>query len=199
MQIMYNRSMTEIPLYFGSPNFSTIFEEANYFQQKEVKLLHLGAFTGHGTRWMLERVNGTCVDVDTWKGSKSSEGHLDGIKHNHDNFYTDEVEKQYDETTSGLAAIKFKGTTVDFFKQNTKTFDFIYIDASHKKIDVSVDLEESWKILNKNGIIACDDYLWELDSDPELIPHYAINEFIENHKEEIEVLINNYQLWFKKL
>jgi hypothetical protein len=55
-------------------------------------------------------------------------------------------------------------------------------------------------VLNPNGVIACDDYIWHLKSgNPELIPHYAINEFVEKHANEIEVLIKNSQLWFKKL
>jgi predicted O-methyltransferase YrrM len=194
----------DIPIYFENSQehhgfFTKAFEEQNYFKDKTIKILHLGAYTGHGTKWMLERVDGTCIDVDTWEGSKSSEGHLDGAKYGHDAFYTDEVEKLYDETVSGLPTIKFKGPTTDFFKQNTETFDFIYIDASHKKADVAIDLEESWKILNDNGIIACDDYLWEMDEDPELIPHYAIKEFAESHAAEIEILIDGFQFWFKKV
>jgi predicted O-methyltransferase YrrM len=191
----------EIPIYFNygldhHGNFPKIFEELRPFGDNKISILHLGAYTGHGTKWMLERVNAGCIDVDTWQGSKRSEGHLD---FKHDIFYTDEVENLYDETVSGFPAIKFKGTTADFFKQNKETFDFIYVDASHKKTDVALDLEESWKVLNDGGIIACDDYLWEMHEGPEHIPHYAIKEFVEQNKEKIEILIDNYQLWFKKV
>jgi predicted O-methyltransferase YrrM len=195
--------MTEIPIYFNfglyhHRNFIHIFEELNYFKDKEIKILHLGAYTGHGTKWMLERMNGSCIDVDTWAGSTGDDGHLD----KHEEFYDSRVEKLYDEQTAGLNTIKFKGTTADFFKQNNQNFDFIYIDASHKKSDVAADLNESFKLLNINGIIACDDYLWNVENltiSRDLIPHEAINEFIENHKEKIEILANNYQLWFKKI
>lgn len=190
----------DIPIYFtytleNHNSFSKIIQDYNYFGNKEISILHLGAYTGHGTRWLLEHVNGKSTDVDTWEGSKSSEGHLDS----HDDFYNNEVEKLYDEVVSGLPVTKFKGTTSEFFAQNKATFDFIYIDASHKKKDVASDLEESWKILNPEGIIACDDYLWEIDQDPELIPHYAIKEFSDAHMAEIEVLVDGYQYWFKKI
>lgn len=193
--------MTEIPIWFeyAKRNFSKFFEEINYFNNKEIKILHLGAYTGHGTRWMLERVAGTCVDVDPWRWPIYE---TDSFDHKiFDRFYQPEaVEKIYDEQTAGLSTTKFKGTTKDFFAQNTETFDFIYIDASHRKSDVEYDLAESWKILNSNGVIACDDYTWYLqEGDPELIPHFAINEFIEKHANEVEVLIKNSQLWFKKL
>lgn len=178
-------------------NFVYVFEELNYFENKEIKILHLGAYTGHGTKWMLERVKGFCIDVDTWTGSVTSDGHLD----KHEDFYDSRIEKLYDEQTSGLPTTKFKGTTSDFFKQNKETFDFIYIDASHKKSDVAFDLSESFKVLNIGGVIACDDYLWNSDDlsiSRDLIPYEAIKEFVESNRENIEILVDNYQLWFKK-
>lgn len=189
--------MTRIPIWFdyAKYNFEHFFKEINYFDNKKIKILHLGAYTGHGTRWMLEHVDGTCIDVDTWEGSMSLKGHLD----NHETYWTEAVEALYDQTVSGLPTKKFKGMTKDFFAQNTEMFEFIYIDASHKKADVAVDLEESWKILNFQGVIACDDYLWHLGDDSELIPHYAIKEFADSHAEEIEILIDNDQFWFKKV
>jgi predicted O-methyltransferase YrrM len=192
----------DIPIYFIQgldlhKNFLYFFEELKYFNNKTIKILHLGAYTGHGTRWMLERVDGSCIDVDTWAGSKAEDGHLD-----HHEFYDDRIEKMYDEQTAGLDTTKFKGTTAEFFVQNKETFDLIYIDASHKKADVALDLEESFKILNDGGVIACDDYLWTIDVpdvDRSLIPQDAIDEFLTANKDRIEVLINNYQLWFKKV
>jgi hypothetical protein len=157
---------------------------------------------------MLERVDGTCVDVDTWAGSTTEDGHLDS----HEDFYDDRVEKMYDEQTAGLPTTKFKGATAEFFAQNKEKFDFIYIDASHKKADVALDLEESFKILNPGGVIACDDYLFGLHSgdgkldlslletaNKDLIPYEAINEFVSSNSNKVEIIINNYQLWFKKV
>jgi hypothetical protein len=192
----------EIPVYFNfgldhHRNFPYFFNELNYFGDKEIKVLHLGAYTGHGTRWILENSNASCVDVDTWAGSKDEDGHLDGHE-----FYDDRVERMYDEQTAGLPTTKFKGTTLEFFAQNKETFDFIYIDASHKKSDVALDLEESFKILNSGGVIACDDYLWTMyleHVERDLIPQDAIDEFVSANDKKIEVIVNNYQLWFKKI
>ena len=47
----------------------------------------------------------------------------------------------------------FCGTTNDFFKQNDKTFDAIFIDADHSFESVLMDLSNSVKVLNKGGII----------------------------------------------
>jgi predicted O-methyltransferase YrrM len=193
--------MAEIPIWFEytKHNFEHFFKKNNYFKNAKIKILHLGAYTGHGTRWMLEHSNGACVDVDPWMWPIYEPDSFDHKAF--EVFYEpDVIEKIYDEQTLGLPATKFKGTTKEFFAQNKKTFDFIYVDASHRKSDVEYDLAESWKVLNPNGVIACDDYIWHLKSgNPELIPHYAINEFVEKHANEIEVLIKNSQLWFKKL
>lgn len=190
----------DIPIYFNESqealaSFTKIFEEQDHFKGKTISILHLGAYTGHATKWMLEHVNGRSIDVDTWAGSTVSDGHLD----NHQEFYDNRVEALYDETVSGLPVTKFKGTTQEFFAQNKETFDFIYVDASHKRSDVALDLQESWKILNTGGIMACDDYMWNMSYDSSLIPHYAIKKFATYHAAEIEILIDGYQFWFKKI
>jgi predicted O-methyltransferase YrrM len=197
----------DVPIYFeglyhdGNSNFAKIFEKENHFKDKTIKILHLGAYSGHGTKWMLERVSGSCIDVDLWRRPLENDSSISDKYYKE--FYNDtNVESLYDQTVDGLPTTKFKGTTKEFFAQNKETFDFIYIDASHKKSDVAADLNESFKLLNVNGIIACDDYLWNVENltiSRDLIPHEAINEFIENHKEKIEILANNYQLWFKKI
>jgi hypothetical protein len=191
-----------IPNWFDGvkDNFKYIFLENNYFNNKNIKMLQLGAFAGHASNWLGNNVIGTLMDVDTWNGSQKKDGHIDN--HGHLNF--NEVEDHHAKLTKGLNVSKFKGTTQDFFKQNKETFDFIYIDASHKKKDVMFDLENSFKILNINGIIACDDYIWNINLNPELIPHYAIKEFVEKNKNSIEVLqikssSSGLQLWFKKV
>ena len=47
----------------------------------------------------------------------------------------------------------FLGTTDDFFKQNTRTFDVIYIDAYHEYSQVNKDFENAVEALNPDGII----------------------------------------------
>jgi len=51
----------------------------------------------------------------------------------------------------------FLGTTDEFFKQNTKTFDMIFIDADHKFESAKSDFNNSLQILNKGGIILIHD------------------------------------------
>lgn len=203
-----NVSTWGLPIYFESKivlrNFKKIFELNKYFDGvQNFNMLHLGAYTGHATKWVLDRVSGRAVDVDTWIGSLSSEGHLD----NHEIFYSERIENIHDALVNDLSVTKFKGTTKEFFVQNKEKFHFVYIDASHKKEDVAHDLEESFKVLLRGGIIGCDDYQWRTDKDPwnsqtdryDLIPHEAINEFIAKKSNDLKIIINNYQLWFIKI
>lgn len=52
-----------------------------------------------------------------------------------------------------IAGKFFLGTTDDFFKLNTDTFDIIFIDADHSFESVKKDFNNSLNILNKYGLI----------------------------------------------
>ena len=49
-------------------------------------------------------------------------------------------------------------TSSEWFKQNTETYDWVYIDGLHTHDGCLHDLRESWKIIKKDGILFGDDY-----------------------------------------
>lgn len=51
----------------------------------------------------------------------------------------------------------YQMSTDDFFKINKDTFDIIFIDANHTEQFLSRDIQNSLKILNKNGLIILHD------------------------------------------
>lgn len=53
----------------------------------------------------------------------------------------------------------FRGTSDDFFKQNTGKFDVIFIDGLHYAHQVLSDIKNSLLVLNEGGIIVCHDML----------------------------------------
>lgn len=78
----------------------------------------------------------------------------------------------------------------EFWKNNTKNFDMIYVDGSHLYKDVYSDLYEAWKVLNKKGILMIDD--WDhkknnvaSDSEVEYGVSLACFEFWRDHINEI--------------
>jgi len=51
----------------------------------------------------------------------------------------------------------FTGSTDDFFSQNTKKFELVFIDADHSHEQVIKDIENSLSALAPNGTIVCHD------------------------------------------
>ena len=83
----------------------------------------------------------------------------------HPNLNFNQIEKNFDANTVNLNIKKFKMFSSDFFKNNNKNFDLIYIDGSHVSDDVFFDSIESFKILNKNGILLFDDFFGQVKFD----------------------------------
>ena len=85
---------------------------------------------------------------------------------------------------------KFKMSSNKFFHQNKNMFDLIYVDGDHSSDQVYMDINNSWKILNKNGILILDDYLWWFYKNLKMNPSTAINNFIkENYKEFSNLIV----------
>ena len=53
--------------------------------------------------------------------------------------------------------VNYKMTSDEFFKTNTKKYDFIFIDGLHTAFQVSKDIYNSISCLKSNGIIMLDD------------------------------------------
>ncbi len=67
---------------------------------------------------------------------------------------------------------------------NLKNIDFIFIDGGHDYKTVKNDLEQSFKIINKNGTILCDD--WNLSQ--ALGVREAIKDFSKEKKINFEIV-----------
>ena len=57
--------------------------------------------------------------------------------------------------------IQYVMTSDEFFEQNTKNFDIVFIDGLHLDHQVKKDVENSLKFLNENGTIVLHDCLPE--------------------------------------
>jgi hypothetical protein len=89
---------------------------------------------------------------------------------------------------------------INMITENKIKFDFIYVDGSHKCLDCHYDLLLSWLLLKKNGILAIDDVVWNLNTDiPLNIPYYACMHFFEKYKDEYEIISDKYRVFLKKL
>ena len=91
---------------------------------------------------------------------------------------------------------------LDMNRKNMK-YDFIYVDGSHRCLDVSTDLFLSWAMLEPGGILAIDDYLYTLEDDfninPLEYPFHGVNHFLDKYKKEMIVMEKGYRVFVKKI
>ena len=96
----------------------------------------------------------------------------------------------------------FNNTSDNFFVSNKEKFDIIYVDGWHEAPQVYKDINNSWNFLNINGIIICDDYFYGniTNNSDNNLPANAINKFIKEKKDKIEIIcVNNTQIFIKKI
>jgi predicted O-methyltransferase YrrM len=79
-------------------------------------------------------------------------------------------------------------------------YDFIYVDGSHLMLDCYLDLVLSWKILNKDGILAIDDYIYNIDNIDKLVsPFEGVNHFLKKYENEYILLNKGYRVFLQKI
>jgi len=87
-----------------------------------------------------------------------------------------------------------KITSDNFFENNSKRFNFIYIDGCHETEFINRDMENSFAFLEKNGIMWVDYY----GGGDGIIIKKTMNDFLEKYKEQYELIYKGYQLAIRK-
>jgi len=179
----------------------TFFEKTLKNLPKGSNLLEVGTFVGTGLVEMLNIVpESKAYVIDKWENY-----------HEHDN--TLGINTQVNKAEMA-ESVFYKNTfhlkdRITVMKGNSSdkllellmeqiSFNFIYIDGSHKCLDVFFDAVIAWKLLKIGGVIAFDDYLFN-KNDILNSPHDAINYFMETIKDNYILLESNYRLFLKKI
>ena len=186
-------------------NFSTVNQNHKWFCNnlnflsnsfKDViginNILEIGSYEGRSALFFLNNFKDSNIRcVDTWSGSDE-----------HDNFDFNMIEKNFDFNGSIFQSNnrleKFKMTSNKFFLNNSKKYDLIFVDGDHSSAQVKIDINNSWKVLNKGGYLILDDYMWWFYKDLKKNPSTSINNFIINHISEISSLKIWHQVIIKK-
>ena len=145
-------------------------------------ILEIGSYEGRSAIFFLKKFSNSNIRcIDTLSGSD---------EHNKSDFT--KIEKNFDLNTAQFQNSnrlhKYKMTSNDFFQSNNNKFDFIYVDGDHSAEQVYLDIVNSWKVLNKNGFLLLDDYMWWYYKDLKKNPSTPINKFIANNINEISFL-----------
>jgi predicted O-methyltransferase YrrM len=181
---------------------------SNFIQQASCEILEIGTYVGTSVIGMLQYLpNARATTIDTWisyvekeSGTETNTNALELIEQNN-------VEKIFYENLikSGLRekVTSIKGDSafvlIDLLKQNRK-FDFIYVDGSHKAIDCFTDCLLSWQMLNLNGIMAIDDYLYKISLKDEFENvQNGVDHFLEKIKRQYTILVKGYRIFIKKV
>ena len=165
-----------------------------FFLNKKLKkiknirnILEIGSYEGRSCIYFGKKfIDAKITCVDTWSGSDE-----------HLNIKFQEIENNFDKNILnhlGNDRVEKQKLSSDvFFKKNNKFYDLIYIDGDHQTDQVNKDINNAWSILNDGGYLILDDYTWWWYSDLNKNPASAINNFIYNNINSIDV--ENLIIW----
>lgn len=150
-------------------------------------ILEIGSYEGRSCIFFCDKFrNAKITCVDTWSGSDE---HLKtkfiDIENNFNHNIINHMIKE--------RVNKIKLTSDNFFKKNNDFFDVIYVDGNHETDQVKKDIYNSWNALKKGGYLILDDYTWWWYKDLKKNPASAINNFIYDRLDEID--LNNLIIW----
>jgi predicted O-methyltransferase YrrM len=188
--------------------------------QEETHILEIGSFEGKSTVWFIDNLldnpksSITCIDPwisynqkhDSMNSYSEDLNSKEQFKNVLDGFvFTDEYQTflhNIQETTKPSQVNIIKGFSKSILPNlitESKKFDVIFIDGNHTAPCVLLDAVMSWELLNVNGYMIFDDYLWCMDLPETLRPKSAVDNFIKNYSDYLEVCFNDYRLAVKKI
>jgi len=135
---------------------------------KPKKCLEIGSYLGGSTVTILTKCpESTITCIDTWLGWAGNyitkEGRNEASIYLYQGYPTLFHRFKENMEIRGLGnrirAIPLPSSEAyEALKSNGDSFDFIYVDGSHRYRDVFYDLECYWNLLNPGGIMMLDDY-----------------------------------------
>lgn len=173
------------------PNwFKSVEKYFRHVPNVPLRALQIGTYTGDATEWLMDNCEIEYLDdVDTWEGSEE-------VAHDQIDFTS--VEDYYDSRFKDPRITKHKMTSDEFFNRPSRTYNFIYIDGDHTALQTALDGLNAFKLLEKGGVMAFDDYLWNYNGDRFLEPKRGVDGFLEVCKDQYTVIESGYQMWIEK-
>jgi len=171
-----------------------------HLRGKPVRILEIGVYKGEAMEkfaqvFLESNSEAEYYGIDTWEGSPE---------------YIEIDFKEIEKAALDRKEASPRKNNIHFIKKESVIalpeliikkiiFDIIYIDASHVAKDVLYDSTLSMKLLNINGIVIFDDYLWQKLEPVIFTPKPAIDSILNIFKDELNVLYMGYQVIAKKV
>jgi predicted O-methyltransferase YrrM len=162
-------------------------------KSKENKILEIGCFEGLSSVFFADNF------LDNLKSSLTCVDPFLTINNNdHSRFLQNNEEMNFDFNISVCKNSDkitiYKITSDTFFKNNNEKYNFIYIDGCHEPDFIKRDMENSFNILEKNGIMWMDDY----GGGDGIQIKNAMNQFLEKYNGQYKLIHMGYQLAIQK-
>lgn len=197
----------------GSPNFTTDWHSHNiplwrqaldrYKGQPGVQALEIGSYEGRSTIWLLENIlthETAHIDcIDTFEGSVEHE-RMGLDLTNLLNRFLSNTERY----TKKIRCFRGRSQDVlhgpDFGPYEMETYDFIYIDGSHKAADVLADAVLSFPLLKVGGLMIFDDYGWNGGGPTQFDnPKLGVDAFYSAYRNQLKRAHISYQAIFERV
>jgi predicted O-methyltransferase YrrM len=164
-----------------------------YLRGKPLSYLEVGSFEGQSAVWMLK-------SVLTHEGSSATL--IDSFEKD-DGFLDVELEQTFARNMltwmSKITVLRTRSlSALTRLYCNSRVFDVIYVDGSHRATHVLEDLCLSWNMLTPGGLLIADDYQWNGNPAPYGKPELAIDCFCKTYEPEVEVLHRGVQVFIRK-
>lgn len=166
--------------------------------KEPIKVLEIGTYTGISLINIVKLIpNSIGIGIDKWSNYNETEllDNIDELQVE-SSFYKNSKISELEDRIKGI-----KGDSTEVLIEmikNNESYDFIYVDGSHLLLDCYSDLILSWKLLNKGGVLAIDDYLYNSDSRVIDSPFEGINHFLNKFQKEIKILHKDYRVFLEK-
>lgn len=179
------------------------FEEALAIA-KPAHILEIGTFAGTSLIEMLRLCpTAKAIAVDRWENYvEDTVSSLSTIEENNiQQIFMKNVSVAG--MTGRVTAMKGDSVTMllDLTRQRT-TFDFIYVDGSHKCLDCYTDMAIAWGLLIPGGVMAVDDVMYHADkvAAGELLeyPLKGVEHFLQKYAGEYTILSSGYRVFLRK-
>jgi hypothetical protein len=161
-------------------------------RSNDIHVLEIGSYEGLSSVFFadnfLEREGSSLTCVDPFLRIPNND-HADYLQNNQERSFDINITR-----CDNSNKIKvFKITSDEFFANNKKKFNLIYIDGCHEPEFISRDMENAFKCLDENGIMWMNDYGKTI-----IAVKRAMNKFLIKHKGEYETIHQGYQLAIQK-
>lgn len=166
-------------------------------------VLEIGVYTGRSLIEIIRKIpNSFGLGIDRWENY--NEENIDILQ----NIEKNNIEKVFHRNVK-VAGMEnrirgMKGRSSDMLLElicEKVQYDFIYVDGSHKCLDVYLDLFLGWQLLRKGGVVAIDDYLYHADKtgeQPYEYPYQAVNKFLKDYEGKYKLIDMDYRVFLEK-